>query len=221
MFSPRDTAQRQQTEMLSFPERDLFAYLSSCSPRGQSSNLTHISRDQEGWWHHLHTLSLPHSRFLVSLGKEHMFGGPVFIAATQGTSLESLALVASRTYIHGSYRTATVFNHLLPSALAEDWSTWESQWVPSSHAPPRLAGSLRKELLHRYGVLTFVADIQRINFLFCLWACVQARACVHRFNEMIANRERVLNCIAPQGSEQTDRNTHLPVIPWKRCICIL
>ena len=120
MFSPRDTAQRQQTEMLSFPERDLFAYLSSCSPRGQSSNLTHISRDQEGWWHHLHTLSLPHSRFLVSLGKEHMFGGPVFMAATQGTSLESLALVASRTYIHGSYRTATVFNHLLPSALAED-----------------------------------------------------------------------------------------------------
>jgi len=49
-----------------------------------------------------------------------MFGGPVFMAATQGTSLESLTLVASRTYIHGSYRTATVFNHLLPSALAED-----------------------------------------------------------------------------------------------------
>lgn len=52
-----DTAQRQQTEMLSFLERDLFAYLSSCGPRGQSSNLTHISGDQGGWWHHLHTFS--------------------------------------------------------------------------------------------------------------------------------------------------------------------
>ena len=81
-------------------------------------------------------------------------------------------------------------SHLLPSAAAADGSAWDSQWLPSSPAPPKLPGSLRKGLRHRSGALTSVANAQRISvFMLCLWACVQARACVHRFDEMIANRE--------------------------------
>ena len=36
-----------------------------------------------------------------------MSGAPVFVAATQGTPLDHLVLMASGAYIHGSHRTIT------------------------------------------------------------------------------------------------------------------
>lgn len=191
--------------MLSFLERDLFAYLSSCGPRGQSSNLTHISGDQGVWWHHLHTLRLTLG-FWYLLERSTCLVAQLSWLPPRVHPLQAWLWWSAELTFMGSYRTATVFN-LLPSALAEDWSAWESQWVPSSYAPHRLPVSLRKELLHRSGVLTFIADVQRINFLLCLWACVQARACMHKFNEMIANRERILNCIAHHSLKEVYLHT--------------
>lgn len=58
--------------------------------------------------YHLCTLPLPHlSSWLVSPGKELVpsSGALIFVAATQGTPLEHLAMVASGTYTHSSRRT--------------------------------------------------------------------------------------------------------------------
>lgn len=106
-----------------------------------------------------------------------------------------------------------------PTGLQQFLTTSSPQLWQKTEMPGKASGchlhmphiglpvSLIKELLHRSGVLTFVADVQRINFLLCLWACVQARACVHKFNEMIANRERVLNCIARHSLKEVYLHT--------------
>lgn len=55
----------------------------------------------------LHSLSLSCSRLPVSPGKElvHSSGTLIFVAVTQGTLVDYLALVASRAYAHRSHRT--------------------------------------------------------------------------------------------------------------------
>lgn len=70
--------------------------------------------------------SLSSSLHLIYL-PERPSGALIFVAATQGTPLDHLALVASKAYVHGLYRNVTnegrVLDQLPPQGTAERQQT--------------------------------------------------------------------------------------------------